>query len=62
MRELEAEPAHVVVVDFLLRSTVAAAQASGAAVVWLVHMSRRWHGRDSDGDDAWSDAVAIAAS
>ena len=54
VRELEAEPAHVVVVDFLLRSTVAAAQASGAAVVLLVHMSRRWHGRYSDGDDAWS--------
>ncbi len=54
LRELEAEPADVVVVDFLLRSTVAAAEASGAAVVLLVHMSRRWHGRYSDGDDAWS--------
>ena len=53
-RELEAEPADVVVVDYLLRSTVAAAEASGAAVVLLFHMSRRWHGRYSDGDDEWS--------
>lgn len=55
--ELEAEPADVVVVDFLLRSTACLAERLPVASVLMLHMAHRIHGTlpdaDEDSEEAW---------
>jgi MGT family glycosyltransferase len=59
--ELVREPADVVVVDYLLRSTLNRVEALPAPAVALMHMTQRWHdGPVGEDTDEWSQRWQLA--
>ncbi len=53
LAEQRAESADAIVVDYLLRSTLCAAESLGMPWFMLVHMTHRFYGRPRGGDEPW---------